>query len=415
MSRRTGQKGHVEQSGNWWVVRWWMDVPGQEKRSLKRARICPISGPGSMNKSERQRRASKIIIESGADTEEYFNRVVRPLQSAATFREQAEIWFNNETSRKRNPVATATKEFWRGCLNNWLIPNLGDLAVSEVNNRAVKGLVSIMRKKLGSKTINSYVDVAKQVVASAVNEEGEEIYPRKWNAEFMDLPVVDKSKQNTPVFTAAVMSGLARWKCPVARTIFIFCGASGVRIGEALGVDIVKHISSDFRTITIEQKARNCQVENRVKTKNSLRKVDLHPQVAALLAEFVGGRKKGLLFASRNGRPLSQSNILKRHLHPALKQLGYINPATGSHKAGNHAFRRFRNTYLRNRTNCPEGLYKYWLGHADTSMSDRYDKIKEDDAFRKEWAEKCGIGFDFVSNVPNVPKVDEKTTLLDVA
>jgi hypothetical protein len=111
MSRRTGQKGHVEQSGKWWVVRWWMDVPGQEKRSLKRARICPISGPGSMTKSERQRRASEIIAESGADTEEHFNSVVKPVQSEVTFREQA------ETTRKRNPVATATKEFWRGCLD----------------------------------------------------------------------------------------------------------------------------------------------------------------------------------------------------------------------------------------------------------------------------------------------------------
>jgi hypothetical protein len=46
----------------------------------------------------------------------------------------------------------------------------------------------------------------------------------------------------------------------------------------------------------------------------------------------------------------------------ALKELNYINPYTGTHKAGNHAFRRFRNTYLRNYTECPEGLYKYWMG-----------------------------------------------------
>jgi integrase len=41
-----------------------------------------------------------------------------------------------------------------------------------------------------------------------------------------------------------------------------------------------------------------------------------------------------------------------------------VNQYTGNHKAGNHAFRRFRNTYLRNHTECPEGLYKYWMGHA---------------------------------------------------
>jgi integrase len=96
-------------------------------------------------------------------------------------------------------------------------------------------------------------------------------------------------------------------------------------------------------------------------------------------------------------------------LHKALKELGYINPFTGTHKAGNHAFRRFRNTYLRNYAECPEGLYKYWMGHAGKDMSDLYDKIKEDVAFRRKWAERCGFGFQLPSVVPNVPKCTEKT------
>ena len=56
----------------------------------------------------------------------------------------------------------------------------------------------------------------------------------------------------------------------------------------------------------------------------------------------------------------------------------YVNPFTGKHKAGNHAFRRFRNTYLRKYVGCPEGLYKFWMGHAGKDMSDLYDKIKQD-------------------------------------
>jgi len=41
-------------------------------------------------------------------------------------------------------------------------------------------------------------------------------------------------------------------------------------------------------------------------------------------------------------------------------------------------------------------------------MSDLYDKIKEDLAFRKEWAERAGFGFTLPSVVPNVPKIEEK-------
>jgi integrase len=171
-----------------------------------------------------------------------------------------------------------------------------------------------------------------------------------------------------------------------------------------LGVEIDKHLSPDFMTISTLQKVRNCKVEDRLKTENSLRMVDLHPEIASLLAEFAGERKTGFLFCTRNGKPLATSNILRRHLHPALKKLKYVNSITGTYKAGNHAFRRFRNTFLRNRTGCPEGLRNFWLGHAGEDMGDLYDKIKEDFPFRKELAEKAGFGFELASVVPSVPK-----------
>ena len=51
---------------------------------------------------------------------------------------------------------------------------------------------------------------------------------------------------------------------------------------------------------------------------------------------------------------------------------------------GHCEFRRFRNTHLRVRTECPEGLQKYWMGDADESMIDLYDQIKEDVEFRRD-------------------------------
>jgi Phage integrase family len=407
MSRRTGQNGHLERSGKWWVVRWWMDVAGQEERVHERARVCPITGPGSLTQSARERRAREIIAESGADTEEHFNKVVKQ-HNGVTFREQAVVWIKRMKARKRKPLAVSTLENWEGCLRVWLNPQIGNLPLSEVNNSALKRLVAKMSKGgLSAKTIDNYAQVVKMVVASAVDKEGEEIYPRKWNHEFIDMPIVDKAKQNTPSFSSEVMSGLANWKEERERMVFILCGATGLRIGEALGLEIDKHISPDFLTIRIKQKVRHCQVEETLKTASAFRKVDLHPAIAALLNEFVGERKTGFLFRTRNETPLSSSCILRRHLHPALKQLGYVNPRTGDHKAGNHAFRRFRNTHFRNRTECPVGLLKFWMAHADESMSDRYDKIRDDETFRKQWAEKCDLGFKLPSVVPNVPKIAE--------
>jgi len=253
------------------------------------------------------------------------------------------------------------------------------------------------------------------VVASALNSEGEELYPRKWNHEFVDMPIVEKGKQNTPSFSADVMSGLSKWKYARERMLFVLCGAAGLRIGEALGLEIDKHMSEDFLTLTIVQQVRHCRVEQRLKTASAERQIDLHADVAAQLRAFVGKRRTGFLFTTRNGKALSSSCVLRRHLHPALKKLGYINPSTGNHKAGNHAFRRYRNTYLRNYTQCPEGLQKFWMGHAGDSMTDRYDKIKEDVAFRKLWAEKCGVGFDLGPFVPNVPKIETDLIVKEAA
>jgi hypothetical protein len=39
-------------------------------------------------------------------------------------------------------------------------------------------------------------------------------------------------------------------------------------------------------------------------------------------------------------------------------------------------------------------LVRYWLGHANQSVTDGYSKLKEDVTFRKKVAEQVGIGFE---------------------
>ena len=41
-------------------------------------------------------------------------------------------------------------------------------------------------------------------------------------------------------------------------------------------------------------------------------------------------------------------------------------------------------TFLKNHTNCPEGVLHFWLGWGTEGMSGHYDQIKNDVAFRKE-------------------------------
>jgi hypothetical protein len=45
------------------------------------------------------------------------------------------------------------------------------------------------------------------------------------------------------------------------------------------------------------------------------------------------------------------------------------------------------------------------MGHADESIGDLCDKVKEDVVFRKEWAERCKLGFNLPSVVLSTPKM----------
>jgi len=97
--------------------------------------------------------------------------------------------------------------------------------------RFLKTVVAKMSEGgLSAKTItDNYAPVVKMVVASASMKQGEEIYPRKWNAEFIDLPVVEKEKQNTPSFSTEVMTGFSTVEEQAERMVFILSGATGLR------------------------------------------------------------------------------------------------------------------------------------------------------------------------------------------
>jgi hypothetical protein len=68
---------------------------------------------------------------------------------------------------------------------------------------------------------------------------------------------------------------------------------------------------------------------------------------------------------------------------------------------GAHTFRYHPATRLR-KQHAPEDLLRFWLGHANESVTDGYSKLKEDVMFRKKVAEEIGIGFEFVAEMLEV-------------
>lgn len=212
----------------------------------------------------------------------------------------------------------------------------------------------------------------------------------------MDLPIV--TDQHRPTFTSETITAIVGKAAGRYRALYALCAVSGMRIGEALGLEIGKHILDAGLTIHLRQKAWNGQIHNFLKTGNARREIDLHSSIARMLVQFIGNRKSGLLFCTESRRPLPPSNILSDSLHPILEKLGQP-------KAGAHAFRRFRATWLRMQRT-PEDLIRFWLGHANKTITDGYSLLKVDSQFRRKITEQVNIGFEIPASEPDVaPKI----------
>src|SRR5882672_2555280 len=78
-------------------------------------------------------------------------------------------------------------------------------------------------------------------------------------------------------------------------------------------------------------------------------------------------------------------------------------------RCGAHAFRRFRLTWLR-KNDVPKDLERFWMGHEDEEIGDRYSKLKQDVEFRQAVAKKIDLCFELPAKNhvigPNGPKIE---------
>ena len=385
MTRRKWQQGYVFQKGRTksdpWCpdepcyVQFWRDVPGQEdpKREALALGVC-------RTRTVAERKAAEKLEQIGVNSTQTFIEAT----SSVTFKRQGEIWLKSLSARKRNPLEQTTIDTRRYALDKWIYPFLGERLLSEVTNRAMRDFVEHI-SGLAAATVRDYSNIVKAVVASAIDENGEQVFPRTWNEEFIDAPVVKHQKQ--PSTTGEGMGRILRASVGQYRVLYaLLAGCGPLRAGEALGIEIDKHISEDFRTLYIRQKAKRGAIQPYMKTQNGERDVDLPGKLAAMLREFIGDRRAGLLFCTSTGGQLLQSNTLQDSLHPTLKALDHP-------KGGFNIFRRYRITHLK-KAECPEALEHFWSGHAQTHVSERYTKLLQDRAYRLEWADKIGPGFE---------------------
>ena len=160
--------------------------------------------------------------------------------------------------------------------------------------------------------------------------------------------------------------------------LFALLAATGLRIGEALGVKLTD-FGPNCRVLHVRRSIWRGK-EQEPKTPYSVRVIDIPEVLARELRDYLSD-VSDYMFATAQGKPLQQRNVL-RILHR-------------SRPVAFHVFRRFRMTRLR-KFAVPRDLELLWMGHAPEDVGDLYSKLNDDTLFRQEWAERVGLGFQLV-------------------
>ena len=224
--RRKGQDGSVFQKGRRqeddWLpgspayLRFWTDVPGRLGRQRE---VVPIGICRTRTIAERKAKEKLGLL--GTNSAWRFHEA----NAGTTFKQQGEWWLKSLAQRKRNPLEQTTIETRRYALDKWVYPFLGDLTLGEINNRTVKELVERMSAELAPSSIRDYTNIVKSVVSSAIDDNGELLFPRKWNAEFIDAPLI--TKQHQPSTTSEGMAKILQRATGQYRMLYALLAGCG--------------------------------------------------------------------------------------------------------------------------------------------------------------------------------------------
>jgi integrase len=313
------------------------------------------------------------------------------------FSDQGRVYIDRLKTRNRHPIKPATVAAIEGYLRNHVAPHLGQAELEPFSNGALRDFVQVLlSKKLAPKTIAEVSAFVRAIVASVLDSDGNQIYPRTWNLDFVDAPPIRKQRQPT-VTNEFLQNILNDNKVKIrSRVLLALLASTGMRVGELqalqLGPDPLNQNTvwdPTERMIRVRTSVYRGQLQE-PKTPSAVRDIDLPSAVNKMLQEFTGGRRQGeFLFCTKSGKPLAQSYINTY----ILKLLGI---------PGCHALRRFRVSHLRE-VGCNEDILKAWLGHsAGSDITNRYSKLSENLELRRSWAERVGTGLD-LSGITGAP------------
>ena len=402
MSRRTGQnpKVRVKKRSNGQKVfyfQYWMDVPGQEDRERRTHVIGPTS---QMTKSEAERKKVEFLLNLELNSTEY--------------RIPSSLTFANAVSHYRDVFAprmlrSSTFSTADGHLKTHLEADWNDVPIEHITIDSVNEWIWKKRKHgLSWITIKNILRTMQRVLSSFSKD-------KKPPFSQIGLAIPERDKLQMKVnsrkkvsFSWAQaeqiadlvgrMTTLGEARRERYSTLFLLAAASGLRSSELLALR-PNDIDFDANTVRVEESSdqRGRGEIGPCKNATAYRTVllcDPEGQKAMRrLARFLGivTDPRSLIFHSKRGGPLLETNILNQGLYPALEALGL-------EQAGMHAFRRGCNRRWELAGVNP-AVIRQQMGHASAAMTALYTGEIPLEQIRTEFSMKFGNKIDVLETM----------------
>jgi integrase len=319
MAKRRYQDPTPKRVGNFWYLLTWEDGP-QGTRKRKRQKLAPAS----MTVREAQKIADEILRP--------LNQALISVGSAVNFKEYVQSTY---IPTELPLMATTTQNSYQGIIAKYLGPSFNYLCLRDLTPLTLQRYFSgLGGERVAYPSILKIRDVLSSILRSSVRYGFLIQNPMVG----LKLPVDKRPRRQKPVISPEQFSNLVEYVSePYASMLFVSAW-TGLRVSELIGLKW-RCIHAD--SITVEE--RYCRGDwSTPKTSASAATIGVAPEVIArihrlksLRIEVRAGKATrhyqaiksagpdDLVFQSiKDGKPMSDQNVLKRHVQPVARRLG---------------------------------------------------------------------------------------------
>jgi integrase len=313
MARRRYQNGSIRKRGKRnpvWELQWWEDYIKEDGRIGRRRQSVTLGAVAEMT----LRQARKLADEQ-----------VRPINQGIRV-PQSTMKFQDFVDRYLNPLffptlKASTQKRYRQTLNTHLLPAFGKFRLCDIGTIDLQRFVlQKMESGLSWESANHFRNLMSKAFEMA----------RMWGfhstsnpARGVSLPEKRPVREKQALQPEQILYLLSVLKEPV-RIMVLLGVLTGMRIGEILGLRC-KDVDFSSSQIRIGQACYRGLLGS-PKTKGSRRTLPLPRALVAPLIQIYERAprtsEEDLVFQTRNGTPLNDTNLLHRHLKPAGWKIG---------------------------------------------------------------------------------------------